>query len=138
SFQSSGSQGFAIPINTALRIEKAIVAGRSSDTIHIGATALIGVEISNRPAVQCVSGFATRQPQAAYVQGVVAGGPAAAAGTGIGDTIPSLGGRTVHSPTGLVAAKDRYHPGDRVRIKWIGLNGARHSATVRLSTGPAD
>jgi S1-C subfamily serine protease len=138
SFQSSGSQGFAIPIDNALRVERAIVAGRGSNTIHIGATALIGVEISTQPAVECLSGFATRQPQAAYVRGVVAGGPAASAGIGACDTITSLGGHAVHSPTGLVTVKDRYHPGDRVRIGWIGQGGARHSATVTLSTGPAD
>jgi len=49
-----------------------------------------------------------------------------------------LGGHRVHSPTGLVRIKDRYHPGDRVRIGWTGLNGVRHSATLKLSTGPAD
>ena len=44
--QSSGSQGYAIPINTALNIAKAIEAGSSSTTVHIGETAFLGVEIS--------------------------------------------------------------------------------------------
>ena len=46
SFQSSGGQGYAIPISTATSIAKAIVAGDSSATIHIGSTAFLGVEIS--------------------------------------------------------------------------------------------
>ena len=44
--QSSGTQGYAIPINTALNIARAIEAGSSSTTVHIGETAFLGVEIS--------------------------------------------------------------------------------------------
>ena len=44
--QSSGNQGFAIPINTALSIARAIEAGNASSTVHIGETAFLGVEIS--------------------------------------------------------------------------------------------
>ena len=47
SFQGSQSgQGYAIPISTATTIAKAIVAGHSSATIHIGSTAFLGVEVS--------------------------------------------------------------------------------------------
>ena len=44
--QSQGTQGFAIPINTALSIARAIEAGAGSSTVHIGETAFLGVEIS--------------------------------------------------------------------------------------------
>jgi S1-C subfamily serine protease len=44
--QSSGTQGFAIPINTALSIAHQIVAGNGSSTVHIGTTAFLGVEVS--------------------------------------------------------------------------------------------
>ena len=44
--QSQGNQGFAIPINTALSIARAIEAGAGSSTVHIGETAFLGVEIS--------------------------------------------------------------------------------------------
>ena len=44
--QSSGTQGFAIPIDTALTIARQIVAGNSSSTVHIGTTAFLGVEVS--------------------------------------------------------------------------------------------
>jgi S1-C subfamily serine protease len=138
SFQSNGSQGFAIPINTAMRVAREIVAGHGSNTIHIGATALIGVEIGNQPAGPCLSGSTTQQPQAAYVEGVVPGGPAAAAGIRECDTITSFDGRSVRSPTGLVTVKDRFHPGDRVSIGWVASNGVPHSATLKLTTGPSD
>jgi S1-C subfamily serine protease len=44
-FQDATGQGYAIPINTALTIAKQIEAGSSSSTVHIGATAFLGVEI---------------------------------------------------------------------------------------------
>ena len=44
--QSSGNQGYAIPIDTALSIARAIEAGSSSSTVHIGETAFLGVEIN--------------------------------------------------------------------------------------------
>ena len=43
---SSGSQGFAIPIDTALSIAKTIEEGSGSSTVHIGETAFLGVEIN--------------------------------------------------------------------------------------------
>ena len=44
--QSQGTQGFAIPINTALSVARQIEAGNSSSTVHIGETAFLGVEIN--------------------------------------------------------------------------------------------
>ncbi len=44
--QSSGTQGFAIPIDTALSIARTIEAGSGSSTVHIGETAFLGVEIN--------------------------------------------------------------------------------------------
>jgi S1-C subfamily serine protease len=44
--QSQANQGFAIPINTAMSIARQIEAGDGSTTVHIGATAFLGVEIS--------------------------------------------------------------------------------------------
>jgi len=137
SFQSSGAQGFAIPIDTARAVAHEIVAGHGTDTIHIGATALIGVDIqSTYPETVC--GFPGPAAHAAYVAGVVQGGPAQSAGIAACDTITAFAGHAVGSPTGLVRVKDRYHPGDRVQVSWVDGHGVRHSATLRLATGPAD
>ncbi len=48
--QSSGTQGFAIPINTATSIAKQIEAGTGSSSVHIGATAFLGVEVQSSSA----------------------------------------------------------------------------------------
>ena len=44
--QSSGNQGYAIPINEAISIAKQIQSGTCSSTVHIGATAFLGVEVA--------------------------------------------------------------------------------------------
>src|SRR2546423_4366320 len=70
-FASASSDGYAIPIGKATTISKQIVSGKSSATVHIGATAFMGVQLGNGPS------FAG---QGATIVGLVPGGPAAAAG----------------------------------------------------------
>ena len=55
-FQDATGQGYAIPINTALTIAKQIEAGSSSSTVHIGATAFLGVEIQPSTSGQAGQG----------------------------------------------------------------------------------
>ena len=108
--QSSGTQGYAIPINTALNIARAIEAGSSSTTIHIGETAFLGVEISPSGSSSGGSGggfgsvFGGNSGRnsgssvaGAAVAGVVTNGPAQTAGLAQGDTITSLGGKSIGS-----------------------------------------
>jgi S1-C subfamily serine protease len=130
SFQSTSGEGFAIPINEVMTIANEIERGTSTTTIHIGATALIGVEISASGPASTTTG--------AFVAGVVADSPAASAGIVAGDTITALGGHGVSSATALTTVKDRYHPGQRVSITWVDSSGNRHTATIALATGPAD
>jgi S1-C subfamily serine protease len=132
-FESGPGAGFAIPVNHVKAIAAQIVHGTSTGTIHIGATALIAVEVS--PSGTDSTGS---QTQGAAVEGVVAGGPAASGGIEAGDTITSLGGHAVGSASDLTAAKDRFHPGDRVTITWLDANGDSHVATITLTSGPAD
>ena len=44
--QGSQEQAYAIPIDTALSIAKQIEGGNGSSTVHIGATAFLGIETS--------------------------------------------------------------------------------------------
>ena len=44
SFQSTQTEGFAVPIDTATRIVAQIESGQSSTTVHIGATGFLGVQ----------------------------------------------------------------------------------------------
>ena len=57
--QSSGNQGYAIPINEAITIAKQIEAGTSSSTVHIGATAFLGVEVA-QGSQQCGAEYRLR------------------------------------------------------------------------------
>ena len=143
-FQSASSDGFAIPINAVLAISKQIVAGKGSNSIHIGASALLGVEVgpsNGQPGLVDCGGSQTEYigssgaPGAAIVC-VVPGDPAAGAGITQGDTITALNGHSVKSPTGLTALMARHHPGDRVRLTWLDSSGGSHTASLRLTAGP--
>lgn len=123
---ASTTAGFAIPIAAALSIGKQIASGQASSTVHIGATAQLGVEVGSTSAAD-----------GAAVLGVLPGEPAQAAGIATGDVITSFGGSAVDSPNTLVMLIDRDHPGQAVVVGWTDGFGQNRSATVTLGTGPA-
>jgi S1-C subfamily serine protease len=129
SFETDGNQGFAIPINQAISIANQIRASHATDTIHIGRTAFLGVEIDTSQSAASRSG--------AVVSQAIGGGAAAAAGITHDSVITNLGGNTVDSPTTLTNLMSRYHPGDHVSIQWTDATGQAHSGTVTLADGPA-
>ena len=98
----AGAQGFAIPINHAMSIARQIMAGQASDTIHIGAAALIGVVVENAP-----------RSTGANVVTVETGTPASAVGLVTGDVIDSLDGQKVDSATSLTDSDAAPSPRDR-------------------------
>ena len=155
--QSGGSQGFAIPINTALSIARAIEAGSASSTVHIGQTAFLGVEINPSAGGNSANngnsgsgsggGFGgffggnsgntgSSSASGASVAGVVTSGPAQEAGLAQGDVITSIGGKTISSSNDLTNDMGAYHPGDKTTIGWTDTSGQSHTATVQLSSGP--
>ena len=117
------TQGFAIPIEHALDVATEIEVGRTSDAVHLGGTAFLGVQV-----VQLVG---------AEVAGVVAGSPAADAGLAAGDVITSVGGHALTSAASLSTLLAPLSPGDRVDVGWTDLNGHDRHATVTLASGPA-
>jgi S1-C subfamily serine protease len=125
--QASTTQGFAIPINTALSIASQIEAGQGSSTVHIGETAFLGLEISQQQDTN--SGVT--------IAGAASGTPAASAGLTAGDVITSIGGQQVSSGTGVQQVLIKHHPGDKVSISWTDQSGTSHTATVTLANGPA-
>ena len=127
SFETQGNQGFAIPINQAMAIAGDIRGGKESSTVHIGATAFLGVEID--PNGAGVSG--------ASVSSAISGGAADQVGIASGSVITSLGGATVDSASTLTNLISRYHPGDKVQIGWTDANGQTHTATVTFANGPS-
>jgi S1-C subfamily serine protease len=144
--QSSETQGFAIPINSATSIAKQIESGDASATVHIGATAFLGVEIdassSGGNGGQFGGGFGngygggTSTSSGATVAGVVTSSPAQESGLAEGDVITSVNGQTIGTPTDLTNALAPHHPGDTVTIGWTDGSGATHSASVQLTSGP--
>jgi S1-C subfamily serine protease len=128
SSQASTTQGYAIPIDTALSIARQIEAGQGSASVHIGATAFLGLEIASSSS-QGSSGVT--------IAGVKSGTPAATAGLAAGDVVTAINGTSVSSGTGIQNALIALHPGEKVTISWTDTSGQSHTATVTLATGPA-
>ncbi len=124
-FRSAGaSDAYAIPINTAVAIAKAIEAGKASATVHVGATAFLGIQV------------ATGEGGGALIVGVVPNGPAAAAGLAAGDTITAIGGRTISSPTSVASLIVTKKPGAKVAVTYVDQFGTSHTTTATLGSGP--
>jgi S1-C subfamily serine protease len=143
SLQTSGTEGYAIPINEARTLAQQIEAGTGSSTTHIGPTALLGVELStsgqNSNGSLFGGGSAGGNGQSAsgaVISRVVSGGPAAQAGLAAGDTITSVDGQSVDSPTSVAAVLVPHHPGDHVQIGWVDSSGQSHTGTIDLGSGP--
>ncbi|HEY7323559.1 MAG TPA: trypsin-like peptidase domain-containing protein [Streptosporangiaceae bacterium] len=118
---------FSIPINKALAIADQIEAGKSSPTVHIGATAFFGVQVSSS---QFNGGGGVA------IAGTVPGTAAANAGLGAGDVVLSVAGHTITSGSDLQSVIAGYHPGDKVTVQWQDQSGQTHSSVVTLSQGP--
>jgi S1-C subfamily serine protease len=119
------SGGFAIPISTALTIAQQIERGAASPTVHVGATAMLGVGITSRATTS-----------GAPVVSVPSGTPASGAGIIAGSRITRVAGHAVADASSLRAALATLRPGERVTVLWVDASGARHTARVTLATGP--
>lgn len=126
-FQNQGGEGYAIPIDTAITIAKQIHAGKRSSTVHVGATAFLGVRLGT-------SDYS--QQAGAIVEGVASGSPAARVGLEPGVLITRFGGHRVTSPTSLRNLVLRYSPGNAVKLAWVDEYTGSDSATVHLASGP--
>jgi len=124
------AHAYSIPASQAASIASQIEAGRASATVHIGATAFLGVTIM-------LSGIAGFQYADAVVTAVMADSPAAAAGLTAGDVITSLGAHTIASASDVQNLVWQYHPGERISIGWTDRAGQPRTATVQLTSGPA-
>jgi S1-C subfamily serine protease len=127
-FASASRDGYAIPIGKATTIAKQIVSGKSSATVHIGATAFLGVQLGNS------SSFGGGQ--GATIVGVVPGAPAAAAGLVPGDVIFAVAGRAVSGPSDIAPIILAHKPGDKVTITYSDASGQMQNASVTLASGP--
>jgi S1-C subfamily serine protease len=133
--QNSGAtEAFTIPINEATQIASEIESGNPTGSVHIGATAFMGIEINTEGQSD---GFGQQQASGAELAGVLSGSPAANAGLGADDTITALGGQTVTNAEDIQHILVKYHPGDSIQVTWVNAEGAQQSATMTLTSGPA-
>jgi S1-C subfamily serine protease len=132
----STTQGFAIPINTALSLAKEIEAGDASSTVHIGATAFIGVAVYT----QTSGGSGTSEGgtvDGAEIEAVESGSPAAEAGLSAGDVVTAINGKSVTSYSDVSDDLVSEHPGDKITVTYTNTDGQSSTATTTLATGPA-
>jgi S1-C subfamily serine protease len=125
-YQATSGEGYAIPINQAVTVAKQIETGQASSTVHIGATAFLGIQTGSQGG----------QTGGVAVLGVLSGSPAEAAGLSAGEVIQTVNGQTVDSPTALTGLLDQYHPGDHLTVGWTDATGQAHTATITATTGP--
>ncbi len=145
--QQTATQAFAIPITQAASIADQIEAGKASATVHIGASAFLGVSVASAAGSvggyggyygDGAGGYGGSTASGATVAGVVSGSAAAQAGLTQGDVITSVAGHTIASSTEVSSALAQHHPGDKITIGWTDQAGQSHTATVTLGSGPAD
>lgn len=151
-YQITSSQGYAIAIGTALGLEKKIVAGDASSTIHIGATGFLGVSVQSSSVgagspgsgglgngiggTPTGGGGTSTSNSGAIVVGTLPGSPASAAGLVQNDVITGVNGKTVTSSGSLTNDLNVFHPGDTVQLTWTTASGQSQTAGIKLTTGP--
>jgi S1-C subfamily serine protease len=128
----NAADSYAIPINTAQTIAKQIESGKASAVIHIGPTALLGVEVA---ATVGNGGFGA-PPAGALIAGTIAGGPAASAGLTAGDVITAINGKAVSSPSAITSVILAKKPGAKITVTYTDQSGTSHVATATLGSGP--
>jgi len=136
-FTSTVTQAYAIPINTALSIAKSIEAGDASSTIHIGATAFLGVEILPSSEASQSNFGNTVTTSGVVVEGVVSGSPAASTALVPGDVITAVDGQSVTTTVGLEDILQGLKPGDTVQVDYTNQSGESASLSLQLAAGPA-
>ncbi|HZD87156.1 MAG TPA: trypsin-like peptidase domain-containing protein [Gaiellaceae bacterium] len=118
-------RGYAIPITRALSLARQIVAGATNHVIHVGATAFLGVSLSDAAG-----------GGGAQIQGIVTGSAAEAAGLAAGDVITSLNGTTISSSADVQLAVLGLTPGTAVPIGWTDSAGTAQTGTITPASGP--
>jgi S1-C subfamily serine protease len=136
-YQANVGSGFAIPINTAVAVAHQIDSGQSSETVHVGATGSLGVQVLDAPRERTWrSSSGEPLGHGVPVAGVLLDSPADHAGLTDGDLLTSLDKNAVDSATALISILGHYHPGDRVTVGWVDVDGQRHSIATTLVAGP--
>jgi S1-C subfamily serine protease len=156
-FSAQGNQGFAIPVQSAMKIVKQIESNKGTATVHVGPTAFLGLLVepvsSDEPPYggngygnwpysypyggdPLGSGGQFANATGVGVAQVVPGTPAQKVGLAEGDVITTLNGKTLSSEESLTHMLVAYHPGQKVTIVWVTPSGETRQASVTLASGP--
>lgn len=130
--RSSPMVGYAISIDNALRLAKAIESGAASGTIHVGPTAFLGAATEEAPYLS--DGSIT---QGVVITDVLPDTPAAQAGLVPRDVITSFEGRQITSNSTLTDLLIGSKPDKSVELGWLDQQGRSVTATVTPTSGPA-
>jgi S1-C subfamily serine protease len=125
--QTSENVTFAIPIEGVFAVVDRVDAGQSTNTVHVGPRASLGVAV--RPT-------SPDGDSGAYVVSVQGDGPAARAGIVADTIVVSIDETTISTTAALDTTLDHYRPGDVVRLGWVGRDGSYRSTDVQLGSGP--
>jgi S1-C subfamily serine protease len=128
---STGSLGFAIPIDEARQIATEIEYHEASSRVTIGLTAFLGI-------TESPGGFfgASGSGPGVFISDVIAGSPAQAAGLQAGDSITALNGTTTNSIEKLQTSIRAHKPGASVTLTYTDQSGASHTVTIKLAGIP--
>ncbi|MEU4316710.1 trypsin-like peptidase domain-containing protein [Nocardia sp. NPDC024068] len=115
--------GYAIPIDAAMRVVRQIRSGTPTESVHIGPTATLGVLISDAG------------PRGARIDMAIGGLPAQQAGLVAGEIVTSVDDRAITSARALRAAIDTRKPAEVVRLGVLAANGTKRVVAVTLAAG---
>ncbi|MET7772506.1 trypsin-like peptidase domain-containing protein [Nocardia sp. NPDC005366] len=115
--------GYAVPIDTAMRVVAQIRSGTPTETVHIGPTATLGVLISDA------------KPSGARIDMAIYGMPARAVGLAEGEVITALDGDVITTARALRAAINVRKPREIVRLGVTGVDGDQRTVDVALALG---
>ena len=127
----SATQAYAVPINTALAVVKTIESGTSSATVHVGATAFLGVEVGTP------TGTTAPTTSGVPIDETIPNTPAGNSALTAGDVITSINGQSVTTTTDIAKVLQGFRPGDSVTIGYVNVSGVAESLTLTLISGPA-
>ena len=132
----SATDAYAIPIAKALTVAHSISSGKASATVHVGATAFLGVEVRSVVTPGYGNGGPGASASGALIASVVSGGPAASAGLAAGDVITAIDGHTISSPSAIPALVLTKKPGAKISVAYLAQSGTSQTASVTLGSGP--
>lgn len=122
--ESFEGMGFAIPVDTAIRVVSEIIENKDNPSPYIG------IEIYKYSSAYLAQ---YKLPSGAAVKSVVSGAPASLAGIRAGDIITNFNGTQINEYTDFIDILDKCKPGTKVTAR-IYRNGRYYSTSVTIGS----